>query len=198
MNVCECDFIGASDLMFGCPVMEKKRDDETHEQHEERTWTQKVNVAPDGQLFIQPFALKNALESAAGWLKKKIPGEGQATYKKRFVSGVMVVDKMLLTDLSGNALTIDDVVPRPLFVPSDGKRGSSKRVTRIFPTISEWKTHAEIHVFDTKLSGEIVEKHLIAAGKFVGFGSMRVENGGINGRFAVENFQASELEQVAA
>ena len=31
-------------------------------------------------------------------------------------------------------------------------------------------------------------------GKFVGFGSMWVENGGVNGRFLIENFTTEPLE----
>ena len=54
----------AAPIFFGKPVFEKKNSDETHEQFEERTWSLKVHQTDDGQVFIQPFALKNALEAA--------------------------------------------------------------------------------------------------------------------------------------
>jgi hypothetical protein len=188
------EIIGVSDLMFGKNVTEKKRDDETHEQKEFRTWQQKVHLTTDGQCFIQPFALKNCLESAARWLSMSIPGEGKKTFTKRFTSGVLVTEKMLLVDSKGKPLTIDDVEPIEIFAPSDGQRGSKKRVVRIFPTIHEWRSKGEAYLFDSKITEDVFRRHITAAGKFVGFGSMRVENGGINGRFAVENLSSKEIE----
>ena len=40
--------------------------------------------------------------------------------------------------------------------------------------------------FDQRLTEEVVRAHIEEAGKFIGFGSMRVENGGVAGRFAVK------------
>ncbi len=194
MLLCKCKLIGISDLMFGQHVPEPKKDDETHDQREERTWQQKVRVTKDGQCYVQPFALKNCLESAAKWLAMKIPGEGQKTYTKRFTSGILVTEKLLLTDGNGKVLTIKDVDPVRIFAPSDGKRGGPKRVFRIFPTVYSWATAVEIHVFDNKIIEGVMLRHLDAAGKFIGFGSMRVENGGINGRFRVEDFEVNEIE----
>lgn len=188
------DIIGAADLMFGKNVSEKKRDDETHEQKEARCWQQKVHVTADGQCFIQPFALKNCLESAARWLSMSIPGEGKKTFTKRFTSGVLVTEKMLLSDVKGNPLTMKDVDPIEIFAPSDGQRGSKKRVIRIFPTLHDWRTSGEAYLFDSKITEDVFLRHITAAGKFVGFGSMRVENGGINGRFSVENLTSKEME----
>lgn len=176
---------GVSDLCFGKHVSEPKKSEETHEQYEQRTWEQKVNRTKDGNCFIQPFALKNALESAARWLSMGIPGEGKKTFTKRFASGLLIADKLPLFGANGKALTIADVEPVTLFVPSDGKRGSGRRVSRIFPMVHEWLTTAEIIVLDDKLSQAVIEKHLEACGQFIGLGSMRVENGGVNGRFAV-------------
>ncbi len=194
MIICQCKLTGMSDVMFGKHVPEQKRGDETHEQREERTWQQKVHLTADGQCYLQPFALKNCLESAAKWLSKKIPGEGQKTYTKRFVSGVMVVERMLLSDPdSGQPLTIKNVEPLHLFVPSDGKRGGGSRVERIFPTVHAWVTEATIHVFDNKITEEVMQHHLVTGGKFVGFGSMRVENGGINGRYQVNEMRYEEM-----
>ena len=183
---------GVSDLCFGKHVSEPKGDDETHQQYDKRTWRQKVNTLPNGQCFLQPFALKNALESAARWLSMSIPGEGKKTFTKRFASGIIIADRMLLTDHSGKPITIDDVSPEELFVPADGKRGSGKRVPRIFPIVREWATEVEITILDNKITDEVLYRHLDACGKFIGLGSMRVENGGINGRFEAEIVGSSE------
>jgi hypothetical protein len=198
MLLCKFTVVGISDLMFGQHVSEPKNNDETHDQHERRTWQQKVPVTPEGQCYLQPFAIKNGLESAAQWLSLKIPGEARKTYTKRLTSGIMVVDKLLLYKASGQPVTMDDVEGRELFVPSDGKRGGSKRVIKIFPTVTDWRADAVVHVFDNKITGDVMEQHLDAFGKYVGFGSMRVQNGGINGRCAIEGFVAEEEEVAAA
>lgn len=172
-----------SPILFGAPVLEERKSDETHEQREARQWPSKVHQMSDGQAYIQPFALKNALESAGSRLGMKLTGK--ATYTKLFRQGVMVVEPMLLEKPSGDKVTIKDINPRLLFVPSDGKRGSGKRVMKIFPELMEWSTIATITVLDQRITEEVMLKHLEEAGKFIGFGSMRVENGGITGRFAV-------------
>ena len=188
------DLIGVSDLMFGRHVAEPKRDDETHDQLERRTWQQKVRVTKAGQCYLQPFALKNCLESAAMWLSMKIPGEGHKTFTKRFASGILIVDDLPLFKTDGKPVVMDDVEPVEIFAPSDGKRGGPKRVFRIFPTIHDWHTSATITLLDNKITENVLLRHLDAAGKFVGFGSMRVGNGGINGRFQVENLKCEEME----
>jgi hypothetical protein len=177
-----------SELFFGKPKTSKKLANETHDQFDQRTWKESVSHH-EGKLFIQPFALKNGLESSAKWLSIPIPGEGKKTFTKRFVSGILVVDKLWLTDDTGKALTMEDVEPLSLFVPSDGVRGSGKRVFRIFPSVKSWMAYAEIHVIDQKIDKKILEEHLTCCGNFVGFGSMRAQNGGINGRFSIEELQ---------
>jgi hypothetical protein len=142
------------------------------------------------------------LEGAAQWRSDKIKGESRKTYTKRFVSGILCVEKIFLTTTNGKAIGKDavegvargipigvgDVEGVPLFVPSDGKRGGSKRVYRIFPTVQDWSGHVEVNVFDEKIGEDVFLSHIKTAGKFIGLGAMRVGNGGINGRFSVENF----------
>lgn len=188
-----CDLHSMSPLMYGKRVTVPKKDDETHEQHEDRTWSNKVHLTEEGQCFIPPFALKNCLESAARWLSLKIPGEGKKTFTKRFTSGVLVTEKLLLTNSDGSPLVLDDIEPIKLFVPSNGQRGGGTRVDRIFPTLHSWHSSCVINVFDNKITEKIFEKHLSAAGKFIGFLSMRVENGGINGRFGLNNLVSESV-----
>ncbi len=194
MLLCKFTVVGISDLMFGKHVSEPKKDDETHAQHEVRTWRQKVHVTPEGQCFLQPFAMKNGLESAAKWMSMKIPGEAPKTFTKRFASGILVVDKLLLYKADGSPITMDDIEPQELFVPSDGKRGSGKRVLKTFPTVTDWRADAIVNVFDNKITATVMERHLNEFGKFIGFGSMRVENGGVNGRCSIEEFVTEKME----
>jgi len=181
-------FISAdgSDFFYGKPTESKVESEETYDQHKDRTWPEKVHIDDRG-IFIQPFALKNALEAAGKWLSIKIKGEGHKTYTARLRQGALVVDKMHLENEEGRQLTIEDVEPITLFVPSDGKRGGSKRVFRVFPRVKQWRTTATIYLMDDKISEDVLAKHLECIGQFIGFGAMRTENGGINGRFTVDS-----------
>lgn len=180
----EIEIQGISDLMYGKPIASKKQSNETHEQFEERTWQEKVHMR-NGHCFIPAFAVKNGLESAARWLSMSIPGEGKKTFTRRFASGSFVIDNVSLQQSNGQPVLLEQVTPISLFVPSTGKRGDSKRVFRTFPTVREWQGVMKVYLLDGKISPEVLAAHCEAFGKFIGLGSMRVENGGINGRFQV-------------
>jgi hypothetical protein len=182
---------GVTDLMFGSPVSEPKKDSETHDQYEERTWRHKCRLTNDGQLCLNPFAVTNSLVTAAQWLGRKVPGEGKKTFTDRFRKGVAPHGRVLL--LNGKPLTIDDVDPQRLFVPSDGKHGGPRRVFRIFPTLHDWQASGTCLVFDGKITRDQFFEHLETVGKFIGWGSMRVEGGGINGRFTVDEVTVEEM-----
>lgn len=170
-------------LMCGKPVATKKVNSQTHEQYDADTWREKVHLTEEKHVCWPPFALKNALESAGKFLSMRIPGEGKKTFTDRFRKGVLIIDQMPLCGHDGKILGLDDVDPVSLFVPSDGKKGSSKRVWRTFPTIYKWKAVATIYVADDKIDDDVLLEHLTTAGQFIGFGSMRVEHGGTAGMF---------------
>ena len=73
-----------------------KRDKESAADYEERTWRNRLHSMEDGRIFIQPFAFKNCLDSAAKYLGKQIPGKGKATFTKHFVSAVLVTAPLIL------------------------------------------------------------------------------------------------------
>lgn len=179
--------MAGSELMLGTHVEEEKGPNETHEQFEQRTWKHKIRVNKLGEVVLNQFAIKNALESAASRLKRKVPGEGRSTFAKLFRQGVMLATMPLLTSHDGKVYSRDDFEGRSLFCPSDGVRGSGKRVSRIFPTVEEWSCTVTIVVIDPKITHDVLSEHLTQAGIFIGLGSMRVENGGVNGRFLVES-----------
>lgn len=196
MKTYEFDGTGVSEYFFGKRHDESKRDDETHEQFDKRAWRQKVNLTADGQCFIPPFALKNGLESAARRLQVKVPGQAKSTFTKLFTQGVYCVEPLLMYH-DGKPLTIDDVKPRPIFVPSSGKRGQGSRVDRTFPTLSAWMFHASMTVFDEKITDDILIRHLEELSRYIGFGAMRVEGGGVNGRWKLSNFVEVEMKDAA-
>lgn len=175
-----------SELFFGKAVDTKKDPKWTHEQYDEMTWREKVSRDGEGNVYWPHFAIKNALEESGKFLSVKIPGEGKKTFTDRFRKGVLVVTPMYLKLPTGEQVRVDHVKSKKLFVPSDGKRGSGKRVMRIFPYLERWQGDATIFIADPKISNEVLLEHLECVGQFIGFGSMRIGNGGVNGMSTVE------------
>ncbi len=194
MLYCEFELKGISDLMFGKHITEEKKKGESFEEFEKRTWLQKANINKDGQCFIPGTALPMMLVSAGTWEQEKLPGGGgKATYTRRLKCGLAHDGAILLFKPDGNPLMGTDLECVTLFVPSNGKQGNGTRVDRCFPVAREWIARGAVHLFDEKLTEAVVLQHFKAGGMFVGFGSMRVENGGSNGRFFVTKFDAKEV-----
>ena len=158
----------------------RRRDKETAHDHEERTWRARIHADAAGQVFIPPMAFKNALSEIAKFLGMQIPGKGKSTYTKHFEAGVLCMTPLVLP------LKRDDVQCEWLFVPSDGIRGSGKRVWKCFPVIQEWTGEAVFQIIDDTITDDVFEHHLREAGSFIGIGRFRPRNNGFYGRFAVE------------
>jgi hypothetical protein len=163
---------------------------ENHRDYEARTWRERLHVDQDGNVFIPPMSFKNCISEAAKFMSIQIPGKGKATYTKHFEAGLLVMDAMTLP------IKKADVPGEWLFVPSDGVRGSGKRVEKCFPVIREWTGKVQFVVLDETLLGEyrkdekgrsvtVFEHHLHEAGKFIGIGRFRPRNNGFYGRFDV-------------
>jgi hypothetical protein len=195
MLKCECDLIGKSPISFGQAIRSKKKVGEKDDAFEERTWRERLHVDKDDFVFIPPTALKNCLTDVAQYLSESVPGKGSSKYTKHFKAGILVAKPMPLLDGRGQRVKGATVAEERLFVPSDGRRGGGKRVWRIFPTIPEWRTHAEVMVLDPILIGEPhkIEEYLGHAGQFIGMLRFRPINNGFYGRFDVENFKSSKV-----
>jgi hypothetical protein len=129
---------------------------------------------------MPPMAFKNCLAEAAKFLSIQIPGKGKATFTKHFEAGVMVMDALTLN------IKKDDVDGEWFHVPSDGKRGGSKRVLKCFPVIPRWSGNVTWHILDDTITQDVFVKHLEEAGKFIGLGRFRPRNNGFYGRFGVK------------
>ena len=156
---------------------------ETHDDHEKRTWRDRLHANSDGYVIIPPMALKNCMAEAAKYLSIQIPGKGKSTYTKHIEAGTLVTDPIVLK------LKKDEVPGEWFFVPSDGKRGGAKRVNKCFPVIQEWGGEFTIYVFDETVTKDVLVQHLEEAGKFIGIGRFRPRNNGFYGRFAVESVE---------
>lgn len=153
---------------------------ETADAYETRTWREKCHTMPDGKVFIPPMAFKMALDKAAKLLGRQIPGKGKSTYTKFFLSGVLVMEPVVLP-IKKEETQLDRI-----YANADGVRGSGKRVWRNFPRVDSWQANVPFHVLADEVTADVFEEHLIQAGAFVGVGRFRPENGGFYGRFSVE------------
>lgn len=172
-------------------VPDKKQGENPRDQ-EARTWRERMHATADGNVFIPPMAFKNCLSEIAKFLSIQIPGKGKATFTKHFEAGVLVMDPLVLP------IKKDEVKGQWLFIPSDGVRGSGKRVDKCFPVIPEWSGDVTYHVLDETLftmistpAGDMTafEHHLRQSGSFIGIGFFRPRNNGYWGRFAVEQIR---------
>jgi len=169
-----------STLAQGKYVSEPKKEKELAKDYEARTWRHKMHYDEDGKVFIPNFALKNCLSEAAKFLSIQIPGKGKTTYTKHFEAGVVVMENMFI------GVNKDDVACQIMFVPSDGVRGSNKRVEKYFPVIPKWQGTTVFSILDETITEDVFFTHLEQAGKFIGLGSFRPRNNGYYGRFAAE------------
>lgn len=156
---------------------------ENHEDYERRTWRSGLHVNEKGKVFMPGVSMHKALVAAAAFAGEKIKGKGSKTYTQRFKAGIMVMND------SAFPIAAAEIAPQILFVPSDGKPGGGKRVTKYFGTVPPgWRASFEVSVFDELITDEVLARTLIDAGKFVGLGVWRPERGGYNGRFEVVEF----------
>ena len=164
---------------YQTPKLEK----ESSADYEARTWRDRMHTTEDGRVFMPPMAFKNCLAEAAKFLSIQIQGKGKATYTKHFEAGVMVVEGLTLN------IKKADVAGEWFHVPSDGKRGGSKRVLKCFPVIPKWSGEVTWHILDDTITKDVFAKHLEEAGKFIGLGRFRPRNNGFYGRFSVKEIK---------
>lgn len=160
----------------------EKLNKEIPKDYEARTWRDRLHtIEATGEVFIPPMSFKNCLSEAAKFLGIQIPGKGKSTYTKHFEAGVLVTDALHL------GIKASDVKGEWLFVPSDGVRGSGKRVDKCFPVIHEWGGEVTFHILDETITEEVFLNVLQQAGAFIGIGRFRPRNNGFYGRFTVES-----------
>ena len=157
-----------------------KNEKESSDDYEKRTWIERCHYNKDGTVFIPPMAFKNCISEIAKYLAMQIPGKGKSTYTKHFESGVLVTDPLVLP------FKRKDVEGEWLHVPSDGRRGGTKRVLKCFPVFHEWAGDVSYYLLDDTITEDVFKYHLEQAGKFIGIGRFRPRNNGYYGRFEVK------------
>jgi hypothetical protein len=169
-------------------VTAEKLPRETHDDYEKRTWKERLHTDKDGYVFIPASSFSNCIKEAAKFMSIPVPGQGKATYTKNFEAAVMVLDPVKLP------VHKDDVEGLTLHVPSDGRRGGTKRVWKTFPHIHEWEGDVTFMIYDPIITEEVFQRVITAAGLLIGIGRGRPRNSGTNGRFTVEKIVWGETD----
>jgi hypothetical protein len=176
----EIDVAGASPYspsrLHGTP----KQPNEDPDSYDQRTWREHCHVNKAGKVFIPGICFKQALDSAAKYVSMSVPGQRGAKFGKKFAAAIQCSEDLVLP------FTPDDAALEAILAHADGRRGSGKRVTRRFPLFAEWSGTLVLYVLDPIIKEEVLAAHFEAAGKFIGVGRFRPENGGFNGRFIVK------------
>jgi hypothetical protein len=153
---------------------------ETADDHEKRTWRERLHVTDDGHVKIPPMAFKNCIAEVAKYKSVQIPGKGKTTYTKHFEAGVMVSEPLILPDKA------EEVEGEWLYLNADGRRGGGKRVWKCYPCIRSWKGDVTFYIFDDTVTKDVFIDHLEDAGRFIGIGRFRPRNNGYYGRFVIK------------
>lgn len=151
--------------------------------YETRTWRERGHYDENGKMFIPGTQFANSLREASKYMSLQVPGKGKSTYTKHFESGIMVIDSIPLPE------TRQSVKNVTVFVPSDGKVGGGKRVTKIFPIVHSWEGEITYHILDDIITADVFEQVLRTSGQLIGIGYWRPRNRGMYGRFSVENIE---------
>ena len=164
-------------------LLESKDKNESHDDFEKRIWRERSHFdKKSGEVYIPPMAFKQSLDTAAKYAGIQVPGKGKATFTKHFTSGVLVMDPLYL------GITKEDLDHYAGPMSSTGEKGKSggKVVIRIYPMVNEWAGDVTFEILDDVITPDVFRQVLEIAGRNIGIGRFRPQNGGFNGRFTVE------------
>lgn len=171
---------------------EPRLEGESPDDYNRRTWRAQ-QLVENGTVHMPASGIHQGLVAAARYSKKQIPGQGKATWTKKFESGIALFSNV---DLGVDPATVDYI---DIYANADGIRGSGKRVMRRFPIIPKWSATFDVHILDPIITEDIFSEVVEQAGMFIGVGRYRPEKGGTNGRFrmAALNWQADRRPVMA-
>jgi len=181
---------GISPYSQSRPHLAEMEPNESPDDYRKRTWRSHLHVDKDGEVIIPPGAIKNCVSEASKFMSIAVPGKGKATYTKHVEAGTACVRPVVL------GIKASDVDSETLFLPSDGVRGSGKRVWKRYPIIPEWGGEVELIVLDETVlqtsratNNPVLQDIVEGAGQYIGLGRFRPRNNGFYGRFIVEDFK---------
>jgi hypothetical protein len=145
-------------------------------EREKRTWKEKLYLEGN-QVIIPGENIHEAFKEASRYWGQKIPGEGNKTYTD-------VIAKAIVCENVYFGVTVDDpkIVPFGKAVngnPSKGKKSGSK-VYKIRPLLMPWEAEFRFHVFDGRLTIDVLRVILSYCGMFIGLCDWRPTYGRFN------------------
>ena len=168
------------------PNVPKDKNEDDHA-YEERIWRLRCHTNGNGQIVIPAMAFKKSLMEAALYRADKIKGKGMKTWGAKFKAGVLVVDDLPIDH------KVADIQGEWLFMDAQGNAKAGKRVMRCYPVIPQWEGTLAYHVMDDTITEEVLETHLKTAGLLIGIGRWRVINGGLYGRYQVDDVKYGKI-----
>lgn len=171
---------------------EPKLEGESPDDYNRRTWKAQALVE-SGTVHIAASGFHQCLVSAARYSKIQIPGQGKATWTRKFEAGIALFENI---DLGITAETVTEFID--IYANADGVRGSGKRVMRRFPIFQKWSAQFDVHILDPIITREIFADIVEIGGMFIGLGRYRPENGGTNGRFKLTELKWDDQRQLVA
>lgn len=132
---------------------------------EQATWREKAYYEDDGMVYLPGENIHECMKEAAKYWGQKIPGEGNKTYTD-VIAKAVICENMNL----GIHRDSEQLIPFGKSVngnPSKGKKSGSK-VYKIRPLVRPWGGTFRLHVFDARLSTDVLRVILTYAGTFIG------------------------------
>jgi hypothetical protein len=155
---------------------------EGYEEREWRIWKKKAYVDDNGILYIPGENIHECMKEGAKYWGQKIPGEGNKTYTDLIASAVICESISL-----GVHIDSDEVIPYDKMVngnPSKGKKSGAK-VLKVRPLLRPWGGAYKMHVFDARLTPDVLKVIIAYAGTFRGLCDWRPQFG----RFELTNIK---------
>lgn len=153
-------------------------------EEEKLNWKEKLYFDSTGAVYLPGENFHQCLKDAATYWKQKIPGEGNATYTNLFDKAVVVEDYYM-----GINKDDDRIIPFGKMangIPGKGKKSGCK-VYKIRPMIQPWEATWKIHIFDQRITFNVLQIVIQYAGTYIGFGDWRPTYG---------RFELVKLEEV--
>jgi hypothetical protein len=158
-------------------------------------WMERAFIDSSDLLYLPAHAIKRCLDSSILFASKHslLKGVDVDALRHQFYTGILISDAPRLTTATGqHPLRRSDLLPVSHTVPRNGW-GDSEKVTKIFPTVDSWATCITMCLLLDDIDVSQAKSVVEWAGSYIGFGAMRLENGGCNGAFdLLELVEASE------
>lgn len=170
------------------PRLDPMREGESQDAYEERTWRDRMHTTAEGKVFMPPLPFKLALAETARLLQLKVPGKKGQTWNAHFLKGIQPINGLTLP------VKKEDVVGEAYFVPSDGKKGGTTRVRRIFPMIPFWEGKVSFLITDDEITEDIFRTVVEKAGILNGVGRYTPRVGGSYGMWRIEGIKVVNMK----